>query len=605
MKIRLGDKVVARPIVLYLKDIPLMALPYWVFPIRKGRHSGMLMPDVEFGFDVNRGRFIRNLGYYLAPNDYGDAMVWADYYERNPRFIVNGQLRYKLRYVLSGNLFSSFSRQETSTGNRTRYDLRGSHDQELGEKATIKFRADFVSDKDYRDQRDIGGSVDERLNRILKSSLDVRKSWSTVSLSSTLDRTENLDRETSSFQVQQSLPSLDLSMNQFPLGIKPDDRGRGGRLPFLSTVYSSMNASFRSTFLKPWGKKTSDNQAARLSTGLSDNRVIGQYLKISPSISATGAYFRRDNLGRSHGFGAVWSAGASARSGLYGTFPVALGPLIALRHVAEPSVSYRYAPEIDYLKVRRDDGIEISRYPSVGGIGLSSSKVSSMSMSLNQRFHLKLKGRDPRKPVKIDNLILMTTSTGYNFLAHGSEKKWSTVSNTLRLQPASFFDNSWTVTHDPYRKVMRSLSVQTSLRLTGSGVGASDTTSTRGSLDEYAGFGQAETGSGRPGQRTKSHAGPWTLSLSHSYSRGEKRSSESSTLNVNSSLSPTANWKVTYSFYVDLRKREVRSQAFSIYRDLHCWEAHFDRRVSGASSSYYFRINVKDLPDVQYERQRQ
>ena len=471
MKIRLGDKVVARPIVLYIKEIPILAFPYWVFPVRKGRHSGMLMPDVEFGFDVNRGRFIRNLGYYYAPNDYGGCHALGGLLRAqspvHPEWPA--PLQASLRAFGESLLLLLAAADIDGEEDPLRFPRNARPG--AGREGDLKFRADFVSDKDYRDQRDIGGSVDERLNRILRSSLDVRKSWSTVSLSATLDRTENLDRTTSSFQVQQSLPSLDLTLNQFPIGVKPDDRGRGGRLPFLSTVYSRFNASFRSNFLKPWGKKTTDNQAARISTGLSDNRSIGSYLKLSPSVSATGAYFRRDNLGKSHGIGAVWDAGASARSSLYGTFPVNLGPLIALRHVIEPSVSYRYAPEIDRLNTRNAQGVEISRFPSVGGIGLSSSKASSMSMSLNQRFHLKLKGHDPKKPIKIDNLILMTTSTGYNFVAHGTEKKWSSVSNTLRLQPASFFDNSWTVVHDPYRKVMRSLSVQTSLRLAGSGGG--------------------------------------------------------------------------------------------------------------------------------------
>jgi lipopolysaccharide export system protein LptA len=602
MKIRLGDKVVARPIVMYLKNIPLMALPYWVFPIRKGRHSGILMPNVEFGFDVNKGRFIRNLGYYYAPNDYADAMVWADYYESNPRYYLNGQLRYKLRYVLSGRLFSSFSR-ETYSGGRTRYDIQGDHSQELGERAALTFRANFVSDKTYRDNRDFGGTVDERLNRILKSSLDVRKSWSAVSLSSTIDRIENLDRETSTYQIQQNIPSLDLAVNQFPIGVKPDDRGRAGRLPALSTVYTRLNASVRSAFLKPWGKPMADNQAARISSGLSDNRSLGPYLKITPSVSATGAYFRRDNLGHGHEVGWVWDAGASARSGVFGTFPIGIGPLIAMRHVVEPSVSYRYSPENDALKVHDAEGHEISRFPSVGGISLSSSKASSMSLNLSQRFHLKLRGRDPKKPIKIDNLILWSTSSGYNFLAKKENQKWSTITNTIRVQPASFLDNSWTFSHDPYRKIMRSLSVQTSLRLAGTGGGGADTSSA-GSLDDYGSFGQAGSGYGRPGEKARSHAGPWSLNLSHSYSRGESRSSESSTINVSSTLSPTLYWKVTYSLYVDTRLREVRSQAFSIYRDLHCWEIRFDRRVTGGQGEYYFRINVKDLPDVKYERQQ-
>lgn len=602
MKIRIADKVVARPIVLYLKDIPLLALPYWVFPIRKGRHSGMLMPDVEFGFDRTRGRFVRNLGYYFAPNDYIDAMAWGDYYEQSPRFIMNGQVRYKLRYRLGGSLFTSYSKQETYAGSRARWDLRANHDQELGERLSLRLHADFVSDASYRDDREFGGSVDERLNRILKSNVDLRKSWSSTSLSVTADRTENLDRATSTMQLQQSIPSVDFSVNSFAIGRKADERGKGGRLPSLATLYTRFGASFRSVFEKKWGEPTRDGQAARIATGLTDNRSIGPYLKLSPSLSATGAWFRRDFRGRSHGFGGVWDGGASARSTLYGTFPVGIGPVLALRHVVEPSLSYRYAPEIAYLRVADSTGRKVARFPSVGGIALSGSRASSMSLSLTQRFHFKLAGEDPRKPRKIDNLILWTTSTSYNFLEQGRGKRpFSTLSNSLRVQPSRYIDNSWSVSHDPYTKALRSLSVQTNFRLTGGGGGADTTGSTPAAYGE---FGQAGGGRSRPGEKRMGASGPWSLNLAHSYSRGQRRSSESSTMNISTSVMPTAGWRATYSVYCDLRRREIRSQAFSLYRDLHCWEASLDRRIAGDDAQYYFRINVKDLPDVQYERQR-
>jgi hypothetical protein len=151
---------------------------------------------------------------------------------------------------------------------------------------------------------------------------------------------------------------------------------------------------------------------------------------------------------------------------------------------------------------------------------------------------------------------------------------------------------------------MTSLSVQTNLRLSGTGGGAAADSLGAGGLEEYGGFGQADVATGRPGEKQRPTGGPWSFTLSHSYGRGQDRSSASSTLNLGSSVSPTAGWRLNYSIYYDLKEHEIRSQSFTLHRDLHCWEMKLDRRISGGNSQYYFRIHVKSLTDVKYERQR-
>ena len=40
MKITVKDKIVARPIFLYIADVPVFALPFGIFPSERGRRSG-------------------------------------------------------------------------------------------------------------------------------------------------------------------------------------------------------------------------------------------------------------------------------------------------------------------------------------------------------------------------------------------------------------------------------------------------------------------------------------------------------------------------------------------------------------------------------------
>jgi hypothetical protein len=94
----------------------------------------------------------------------------------------------------------------------------------------------------------------------------------------------------------------------------------------------------------------------------------------------------------------------------------------------------------------------------------------------------------------------------------------------------------------------------------------------------------------------------WRLGLTHSYSRGRDPGDYSSLLQSSLSFSLTRNWNLSYSNRYDLEGREMISQSTSIHRNLHCWEASLTRNISGGVSEYYFRINIKELPDIQYER---
>ncbi|HEX9934044.1 MAG TPA: putative LPS assembly protein LptD, partial [bacterium] len=108
MKIMVNDKVVARPIVFYLGKIPVFALPFGIFPIRKGRHSGILIP--RYGESSLEGRYLRDVGYYWAASDYWDVRGTADFFEKSG-FLFRGDLNYAVRYKLRGSISGSWTRK--------------------------------------------------------------------------------------------------------------------------------------------------------------------------------------------------------------------------------------------------------------------------------------------------------------------------------------------------------------------------------------------------------------------------------------------------------------------------------------------------------------
>lgn len=66
-------------------------------------------------------------------------------------------------------------------------------------------------------------------------------------------------------------------------------------------------------------------------------------------------------------------------------------------------------------------------------------------------------------------------------------------------------------------------------------------------------------------------------------------------------LSP--NWKFDYSTALDVTRRQILSQRFSLTRRLHCWDAVFTRSfIPGGEAEYYFRLGVHDQKEIYFER---
>ena len=102
MKMINEDKVVSRPLILYVGGIPIFGIPFAIFPHKYGaRHSGWIMPT--YGESNTRGQFLDGLGYYWAPNPYWDSKALFSFADRQG-LMFKLYNRYNKRYSYSGNL---------------------------------------------------------------------------------------------------------------------------------------------------------------------------------------------------------------------------------------------------------------------------------------------------------------------------------------------------------------------------------------------------------------------------------------------------------------------------------------------------------------------
>jgi lipopolysaccharide assembly outer membrane protein LptD (OstA) len=638
MKIYLKDKLVAKPVVFYIENVPLLALPFWIFPIKPGRHSGFLFPQFEFGFSNSAGQFLRNAGYYWAPNDYMDLTLSGDYYQAEPSWVMRAEGVYKLLYVLDGQFHGTLARNERL--GREDWDFTANHSQEITPRTRAAAQASFVSSRDYSTSNLYGRTLSQRLNRFLTSNLSISHNADWASISAALDRRQDLDadagiadpdgrgplhgRATGTLatlaNLTETTPSAAISFPTRTVGAIGPLQGTFLEKP-LSTLYFSLSSRFTSqherrafvagqdTFsvdgvpdsVARLGQRITTRRALGSSASLSDSRRLLGWLNLQPHIDADMVVFDFDEQGHridlarpgslTSTTAGVWRSGVTTSATFYGTFRPRLGPLIGLRHVVTPSVSYSYSPEFTNLSFTDARGFRVSRFNSFGGFGVSGFKQSFMSFGLDQRLQVKLKHGD--KIERLDNLISFSTRGSYNYLWREQRQKHglSTLGSSLFLQPPGLLNATFGWTTDIYEPhPVRNLGFNTGLNLSSAGRRSANPDLP---VDQQA---PAE-----PGFRE-----PWTLGLAYSYSGGYVfrdlwTSNQTANAVLQYKISP--GWGLDYSSSADLTHRRVLTQRFGLSRDLHCWIVTFSRTfTTGGEAEYYFRLGVKDQREIYIER---
>ncbi|MFZ1947083.1 MAG: LPS assembly protein LptD [bacterium] len=622
MKIALNDKVIARPVVLRIRGIPVLALPFYMFSIKQGRDSGILLPRIELGFDENKGRFVRNVGYYWAPNDYFDTSLWGDYYEKS-RWIVYNESRYKVRYLLSGSFNGSYTRN-IETDN-SRWDLNASHTQTVGETGKVVMHADFVSDKTYR--KDIGDDLEKALRRVLESDVSYSRSFQGGSINLAAQRRENLDTD----EISQKLPTASLLLNRRTLfaPARGDSSWHKGTYFSASSSFSglrsqtattktsrqsgSVNLNLDSDFalggksqsvrsrlvltgdrkdMSQWcggctgGKAT--NSAGDLKTDFVTKFNPFGWVNLNPSLTTAVTVFDQDKAGKSLATRLMYWGSVDARMTLYRSYFPRIGPLAALRHVMSPSVSFTHRP--DFSKYA-------NRFWALSGVSSAVGKSSSMSISLSNRLQAKLgSGAETRK---IDDLLSLNTSTSYDFLYKDNKKTtpFSTIQSNLRFYPTQYATFDLDFSNEPVHLSLKSLDFQARFGYTGKGPIPPGLPEPE--LIEEPKVPEEGVGGGEASSVTTN---PWRFDIAYRYTKGFEGADDTYWLEFMTGFSLTRNWRIDYSGRFDLSGKETVYQEFGIYRDLHCWEASLVRRYSDGIWQYYLRINIKAHPEIYAER---
>ncbi len=148
------NMIAAAPAILYIKDVPVLWLPFIFSDSRAGRHSGILAP--QFGLsDIVRNspsyrRHVDHAGYYWAINDYMDVSTWLDWRSSAGATVgdpgwtkLNADWDYKwLDRFLSGRVGVAYTSQEDGLHN---FALSWSHQQDLTPNSHLTTSVNYVT----------------------------------------------------------------------------------------------------------------------------------------------------------------------------------------------------------------------------------------------------------------------------------------------------------------------------------------------------------------------------------------------------------------------------------------------------------------------------
>jgi len=155
---------------LRIKRLPILYFPYAIFPVKRDRSTGLLIPAISLrGTD---GLTIRN-AFYWAARDNFDATIGIDYIQKTG-WGANGEMRYLLATRTQGVSSAYYLQNSTTAAQRWSLQTRNSHELPLGFHAEID--AFFQSDREFISTQ--GRTIEERSSERTSSSFFINRNWS-------------------------------------------------------------------------------------------------------------------------------------------------------------------------------------------------------------------------------------------------------------------------------------------------------------------------------------------------------------------------------------------------------------------------------------------
>lgn len=650
------NQIIAGPSYLVVENIPIkfLAIPFGFFPKTNKRSSGFLFPS--FGEDATRGFALRDVGWYLAFNDYWDSEIRASIYSKGS-WETNIRTNYMVNYKYSGGFNLSYAALKSGVegtqnyGTNKLFNVTWNHTQRQEANPGTSFSASVnFGSSSYA--KSVGFNQHQSVNDVARNNMSSSIAYGRVFADGKVNFTTTMShrQDITTGQVDLELPSFSLNVATFnPF----DSKNRVGEQKWYQRItvgYSlqgrnSISAKDSVLFKKETLSKFTNGFQHNIPISLSINAF--KYFQFNTSVNYTERWYlqtiRKGLENEINGFKEVkdtvpgfrraydYSMSTGLSTKIYGQYPK-IGKIEAIRHVVTPSINLNYRPDFSdprygfYKEFVNDKGVLQKYSVFEGGIfgGPSAGKSMGIGFSVDNNIEAKVKTSNDttgKAFKKIPIIQGLTFSGNYNFMA--DSLKLSTISFSGRT---SIFNQKINInfngTFDPY--VVNS-----------EGVRIDKFTLKEGKLARLTNFGLSFDYSLNPSANkirnnnvdslrnqmpnmTKEQADalaristdpnafvdfniPWNLNGAFSMNYSKRwdansktmRSDVTATVNVNGDVNLTPQWKVQFTSGYDLRQQALSLTRFSIYRDLHCWDMSVGWVPFGQYRSYNITIRAK------------
>ncbi|MBH30661.1 MAG: hypothetical protein CMG71_01560 [Candidatus Marinimicrobia bacterium] len=495
MKMIMNDLIIAKPIILYLSGIPLMGLPFAVFPDQSGkRHSGWIMPS--YGQNAVQGRYLRGLGYFWAVNDYLNSRFTLDFYDKEG-IVFQSSNNYFQRYKYSGSFNFRYNRTVAdgdiseffSNPGAVRWSGSWNHAQQLRRDQSLNINGRYYSDSAFN--QELGIHRDTRLNQSAVSNATYSKRWKkwNASVSANLSETKNLmaknkiDPQSIYYETPTSegrrivestsvLPTLNFRKGQTELFAKGIYFSYGSTLKNRGQGYHESEMIDDSTFV--WGDRQSEYDNSWVhSMSVSGSSRLFKYIAVRPSVSFREEWITKsfaagsaDTLGRPidqlqvDGFRArhTGNLSVSTNTKLYGILPIRIGRLKTIRHTITPSIGLSYRPDFSdeafgYIEQLEDEAGNLHPFDPFRGTQIGATATGEQkNLSISVRNLFQAKVDEGEKERKIDNLLTWNINTNYNFAAE--RYQMAKLRSTIRSGWMKKLNLDFSMSHDFYDTVV-------------------------------------------------------------------------------------------------------------------------------------------------------